>query len=229
VIECENERHSKEINFLFHKTMNITWHGNSLVRVTTQKDKNNSVEVVIDPFSKETGIKPTKTKADILLVSNQKALDSVDNVSGDFFLISSPGEYEVKDVFVHALRHDQDKLIFIIEAEDIILCYLGEIKNKELNAQELEEIGNVDILVIPTGGQSTINSKEAAQIMAQIEPRIVVPINYKIPGIKEKKESVEEFLKIAGASSKEKVPKLSIKKKDISLEGERQIIVLDCK
>jgi len=208
--------------------MNISWHGNSLLRITAQKEKNNAVEIVINPFSKETGIKPVKVKADILLVSNKKSLTATDNVSGDYFLVSSPGEYEVKDVFVQAVKQ-KEELIFVIEAENITLCYLGETKEKELSPEELEQIGNVDILVTPVGGGSTINSKEAAGIISQIEPRIVIPINYKIPGLKEKKETVEEFLKVIGAGSKEKMSKFSIKKKDISAEGETEFIVLDCK
>jgi L-ascorbate metabolism protein UlaG (beta-lactamase superfamily) len=211
------------------KKMNISWHGNSLFRITAQKDKNSSVEIVLNPFSKETGIKPIKTKADILLVSNKKALESAENVSGDYFLISSPGEYEVKNVFVHGFKHSEDEMLFIIEAEDITLCYLGDLKDKDLTPEELEEIGNVDILIIPTGGGSTIDSKEAARIVSQIEPKIVIPMNYKTPDLKEKKETVEDFLKVVGIKAKEKTVKFSIKKKDISSEKEIDFVVLESK
>ncbi len=209
--------------------MNITWHGNSFFRITTQKDKNSLVEIVTNPFSKETGLKPAKLKADILLLTNKSFLDSSDNITGDFFEISIPGEYEVKDVFVHALANKNQDLIHIIESEDIRICFLGELKEKELTAEELETIGAVDILMIPVGGTSTINSKEASQIVAQVEPKIVIPMSYQIPGLKEKKEKINDFLKTMGVDLKESLAKFSIKKKDISTEQGVKIIVLDYK
>jgi len=209
--------------------MNITWHGNSLFRILVQKDRNGSVDIATNPFSKETGLKPGKMKADILLLSNEKFLPFSKDVSGEPFLVSSPGEYEIKEVFIRGIGPKNGEILYVVEAEGINICFLGEIKEKELKAEEIDMIGDIDILMIPVGGGTTIDSKGAAQIIAQIEPRIVVPMNYKVPGLKEKKESVEAFLKAMGLNSREKTAKLSIKKKDISPEGETEVIILECK
>lgn len=210
--------------------MNITWHGNSLFRISVQKDKNESVDIVINPFDKETGIKPAKMKADILLVTEKDLVKNAKEFSGDPFLISSPGEYEVERVFVRGISEKKDRLFYIIEAEDITICYLGGLKDKDFAAEELEEMGSVDILMAPIGGGTTIGSKDAAEIVSQIEPKIFIPMDYHIPGIKEKKENLDDFLKIMGIKNQvETMPKLSIKKKDVPSEGGTKVIVLEYK
>ena len=79
--------------------------------------------------------------------------------------------------------------------------------------------------MIPVGGVYTISAKEAVKIMSQIEPNIVIPMHYQIPKLKIKLEELDRFLKSMGIKKIEPLPKLSIKKKDISLE-EAKIIVL---
>ncbi len=206
--------------------MNITWHGQSFFRITTQKDKN-TVDVVIDPYNKESGLTPPKVRADILIVSDNK-LDqkSFPNIEGSPFLISFPGEYEVKDVFVQGLTEDHKTTFYFIEAEGIRICHLGKFSQKEMSPDQLESLGDVDILFLPIGGGDTIEAKDAAKIVAQIEPKIVIPMNYKIPGLKDKLEGLDEFLKIMGIETKEELAKLSIKQKDLSFEEKKPEIVI---
>ncbi|MBZ1356661.1 MAG: MBL fold metallo-hydrolase [Candidatus Nealsonbacteria bacterium] len=206
--------------------MNITWHGQSFFRITTQKDKN-TVDVVIDPYNKESGLTPPKVRVDILIVSDNK-LDqkSFPNIEGSPFLISFPGEYEVKDVFVQGLTEDHKTTFYFIEAEGIRICHLGKFSQKEMSPDQLESLGDVDILFLPIGGGDTIEAKDAAKIVAQIEPKIVIPMNYKIPGLKDKLEGLDEFLKIMGIETKEELAKLSIKQKDLSFEEKKPEIVI---
>ncbi len=206
--------------------MNITWHGQSFFRITTQKDKN-TVDVVIDPYNKESGLTPPKVRADILIVSDNK-LDqkSFPNIEGSPFLISFPGEYEVKDVFVQGLTEDHKTTFYFIEAEGIRICHLGKFSQKEMSPDQLESLGDVDILFLPIGGGDTIEAKDAAKIVAQIEPKIVIPMNYKIPGLKDKLEGLDEFLKIMGIETKEELAKLSIKQRDLSSEEKKPEIVI---
>ncbi|MQK95695.1 MBL fold metallo-hydrolase, partial [Escherichia coli] len=92
----------------------------------------------------------------------------------NYFLIEKAGEYEVKEVFIKAIPsfHDNSKgkergenLIFLIEVEGLKLCHLGDFGQKELESEQIEEIGEVDILMIPVGGKYTISFKEAIKIM----------------------------------------------------------------
>jgi len=220
--------------------MNIIWHGQSCFELITAPAKNSQIKIVIDPFSEEVGLRVPKLEADILLVShnhhdhnNVKAVSSPTSASPPF-LISGPGEYEIKNVFIQGVHswHDNSRgqergenTIYTIEAEDLKLCHLGDLGQKELTEEQLDRIGEIDILMIPTGGVYTISAKEALKIMSQIEPKITIPMHYQIPKLKLKLDGCDKFLKSLGIKKIEPLPKLSIKKKDISSE-EAKIVIL---
>jgi len=215
--------------------MNIQWHGQSCFQIFTNQGKNNSVNIVIDPFNEDIGLRLPKMEADILLVTHQHSdHNNVKAVSKNPFLIEGPGEYEIKEVFIQGIPAFHDNVsgkergtntIYIIEAEGLRICHLGDFGQKELTLEQLEKIGGVDILMLPVGGIYTISAKEAPKIMAQIEPKITIPMHYKIPKLKIKLEEVDNFLKAMGIKKIEPLPKLSIKKKELS-EEEARIIVL---
>lgn len=218
--------------------MNITWQGQSCFQITTSQGKNNQTNIVIDPFDKEIGLKLPKLEADILLVTHDHHdHNNIKEITGDYFLISNPGEYETKGIFIQGIPsfHDDSQgkerglnTIYIIEAEEIRICHLGDLGQKELTESQLEEIGEIDILMIPVGGNYTISSKEAVKIMSQIEPKITIPMHYQIPKLTVKLETSEQFLKTMGIKKVEPLQKLAIKKKEIS-EDEAKIIVLETK
>jgi len=215
--------------------MHIVWHGQSCFQITAARGKAEHVSVVIDPFDEATGLRVPSLSADALLIThdhhdhnNKKA------VKGDPLVIENPGEYEIKDVYIQGVAswHDEKEgkergpnTIYIIEAEDMRLCHLGDFGQKELEASQLDKIGNVDILMVPVGGVYTINSKGAAKVIAQLEPRIVIPMHYHIPKLKVKLEGVDKFLKKKKKKSTEAQQKLLIKRKDLPSE-ETKIIVL---
>ena len=119
----------------------------------------------------------------------------------------------------------KNNTIYTIEAEDIKICHLGLLGEKELSTEQLEKSGEVDVLMIPVGGGNSLDSQQAVKIMSQIEPKIIIPMNYKIPQIRTELDGVDKFLKILGIKSLEALPKLSIRKKDISNE-EAKVIIL---
>jgi len=160
--------------------------------------------------------------------------NNVKAVSGNPFLIQGAGEYEAKGVYIQGVdsAHDASQgkergqnTIYTIEVEDLRICHLGDLGQKELTPEQVEKIGEVDILMIPVGGVYTISAKEAVKIMSQIEPNIVIPMHYQIPKLRIGLEGLDKFLKTMGIKKIESLPKLSIKKKDISSE-EAKIIVL---
>lgn len=215
--------------------MQIIWHGQSCFQIIASRGKNNQISIVIDPFSEELGLRVPKLEADILLFS-QRHFDrnNLRAVSGNPFLIEGPGEYEIKNIFVQGIHswHDSsqgkvrgENTIYTIEAEEMRLCHLGDFGQNELTEEQLEKIGEIDILMIPIGGVWTISGKEAPKIMAQIEPKITIPMHYNIPKLKEKLDGLDKFLKPVGIKSIEPINKLTIKKKDIPTE-EAKIIVL---
>ncbi len=219
--------------------MHINWYGQSCFQITTSQVKNSQVNIVIDPYSQDIGLRLPKLTADILLVSyNHADYNNTKAINGDPFIISGPGEYEIKNIYIQGIasfdnnacaKQKEIKTIYTIEAEDLNICHLGAFNGKELSSEQIEKIGEVDILFIPVGGANTLFAKEAMKIMSQIEPSIIIPMHYQIPKLRStagKLEGLDKFLKTMGIKKIETLPKLSIKKKDIVPE-EAKIIVLN--
>jgi L-ascorbate metabolism protein UlaG (beta-lactamase superfamily) len=120
----------------------------------------------------------------------------------------------------------EGSVIYTIEAEEMKLCHLGNLKEAELTQGQVEKIGNIDILMFPVGDGAKIGAKEALRIVSQIEPSIAIPMNYEIPKLKLDAGDLKEFLKAAGLGAVEPLPKLTIKKKEIGPE-EARIVVLN--
>ena len=215
--------------------MQIIWHGQACFQLIFSKKKEEKVTVVIDPFSTEIGLRLPKIEADILLVTHDHYDHSnIKAVSGNPFLIKGPGEYEIKGIFIQGIEcfHDKSQgkergkvTIFTIEGEEMRLCHLGDFGQRELEAHQLEKIGNCDILMIPIGGIYTISAQEALKVISQIEPKILLPMHYQVPRLKIKLESLDKFLKVMGVKSPETLSKLTIKKRDLPAE-EMKIQVL---
>jgi L-ascorbate metabolism protein UlaG (beta-lactamase superfamily) len=200
--------------------MNISWYGQNCFKIITQKEKNGQINILIDPFDKETGLRSPKMEADILLVSGETKVPA-----GDYFLITGPGEYDLKGAYIKGIKAGSGT-IYVIESEEIKICHLGSLKQKELTADQLEVIGEVDVLMVPVGGGESLTADAAVKIISQIEPKITIPMYYKITGLREKLDGVDKFLKVLGIKSLAPEDKLLLKKKDI-LEEEAKIVVLN--
>lgn len=215
--------------------MQIIWHGQSFFRILTKRGKEKLVNIVIDPFDEKIGLKTPSLEADILLITHHHHNhDNVEAIKGKPFLIDGPGEYEIKEVFIQGIPAFHDNIggkkrglntIYTIETKKIRLCHLGDLGQKELNSEQLEKIGNIDILMIPIGGTYTISAREASKIISQLEPKIVIPMHYLIPKLKIKLEGLNKFLKIMGIKRPEILKKFSIKKKDLPINGVKIVIL----
>lgn len=219
--------------------MHIIWHGQACFQNIVSQNKGEQVRIVIDPFSEEIGLRLPKLEADILLITHcHYDHNNVKAVNGHPFLIEGPGEYEIKEIYIEGIAafHDDKNgkerganTIYTIEAEGMRICHLGDLGQKELTPDQLERVGDVDILMIPVGGVYTIDGRGATKIISQIEPRIVIPMHYHLPKLNPpaggKLEGVDKFLREMGRKSVEPQPKLLIKKKDLP-EEETKIVVL---
>jgi len=210
--------------------MTIFWLGQAAFKIIDKE-----VTIAIDPYDK-IGLKMPKFQADILLITHDHSDHNYrEAIKGEPFIIDSQGEYEVKNVFVYGLPafHDNKEgaesgkiTIYVIELEGMKIAHLGDIGQESLTDEQLEELEGVDILLIPVGGEETINGTGAVKIISQIQPRIVIPMHYKIPGVNTKLEPVDKFLKEFGVSAPEKMEKLKISKKDLPQE-ETKVIILE--
>ncbi len=210
--------------------MVITWYGQSCFKI-----QSGETVVFTDPFSKEIGLVPPRGQANIVTVSHQH-LDhnNHQSLSGEPLMVDGPGEYESKGVNIKGVLsyHDNQEgkergtnTIYVIEIEGMKICHLGDFGQNKLTDEQLEKIDEVDVLMIPVGGTYTLDGEKAVDIINQIEPRIVIPMHYKIPGLAVKLDGVEVFLKEIGAGKKEAVDKLTLKKKDLPPE-ETEVVVM---
>src|SRR5258706_8028335 len=214
----------------------LVWAGQACFQISVSNGKDHEANIVIDPFDEKVGLTVPSFSADILLVSHNHAdHNNVSAIKGSPFLIENPGEYEVKGVFVQGIDsfHDDSEgkergknTIYMIEAENMRFCHLGDFGQKQLTDEQLEKIDKVDVLMIPVGGTFTINSSEAAKVIGQIEPKIVIPMHYALPKIKIELDEVEKFLKAMGKNAVVPQDKLVVKTSTLPKEGAMEIIVL---
>jgi L-ascorbate metabolism protein UlaG (beta-lactamase superfamily) len=217
----------------------IYWAGQSCFQISVSNSRDHSVDIVIDPFDEATGLKLPSLSADILLVTHKHHdHGNIKAVKGDPFLVEGPGEYEVKGVFIQGISsfHDDKEgkergqnTIYVFEAEELRFCHLGDLGQKQLTDEQLEKIDRVDVLMIPVGGEYTIDSSVAQKIIGQIEPKIVIPMHYRLPESKAettKLDDVSRFLKTMGKNSIVPQDKLVVKASAMPKEGAMEIVVL---
>ncbi len=207
--------------YTYANNMEITWLGHSCFRI-----KGKQATVITDPYSPDTGYTLGKQSADIVTVSHQHPGHSYTaGVNSDPHLVKGPGEYEISNVLVIGLAsyHDGEKgnlkgknTIYLIEMDDITICHLGDLGHP-LTENQTEEMGNVDILMLPVGGVSTINASAAAAIVRQIEPKIVLPMHYGTPSLTRTLDPVDKFLKEIGTHDTPPQAKLTITKNNLPL------------
>lgn len=190
---------------------------------------------MIDPFSKTIGLKPPKIKDDIVLITHSHFdHNDLEDMNPEAFVIDSPGEYEKKGIAIRGISSYHDKVegkergintIYVLKAEDVTICHLGDLGQEKLTESQVDEIGDVDILLVPVGGNYTINYKEAIGVISQIEPKIIIPMHYKVKDLKIELDGPEKFVKELGLAP-EKVDKYKIAKKLLPLE-EMKLVMLE--
>lgn len=213
--------------------MHITWLGHSSFRLQ-DKLGTDGVSLVTDPFNPEkTGLKWSNLDADIVTISHQhEDHNYLKGVKGDAFVIDSAGEFEYKNIYVEgvdAFHDDEDgakrgsNIIYRIEMDDLVITHLGDLGHN-LDTKQLERIEGTHILFIPVGGIYTLDARKAVEVINEIEPRIVIPMHYKLPGLKYDLNELDKFIKEIGL-----VPhyeeKLKISKKDLPAEDTELLIL----
>jgi L-ascorbate metabolism protein UlaG (beta-lactamase superfamily) len=148
-------------------------------------------------------------------------------------LVTGPGEYEIGGVLIIGIAtfHDGEggrkrgkNTAYLMEIDEISVCHLGDLGHV-LTAEQVEELDNVDVLLLPVGGVSTINAPLAAEVVRQLEPKVVVPMHYKTSALTRELEPVEKFLKEIGVKQVTPQPKLSLTRS--SLPDSMQVFLLD--
>ncbi len=206
----------------------LTWLGHACFRLRSRE-----ASVLMDPFQESLGLRLGRPRADIVTVSHDHpGHNNWQAVLNEPKVISGPGEYEIKGVFITGIRtfHDQQRgtvrgrnVAYLVEMEDLAICHLGDLGHA-LGDEELETLGKIDVLLVPVGGNTTLDAAGAAEVVNQIEPKIVVPMHSRMGNIRPDLAPLEDFCKVMGLKDPKPVDKLSLKGAD--LPEETQVVLL---
>lgn len=206
--------------------MEIIWLGHCCFRIRAKE-----ATVVTDPCDKSTGYTIARPTADLVTVSvDDRAHNYVEGVAGVPRVIDGPGEFEIAGTSVVGIptprgkEHKGGNIAYVIELEDLRIAHLGGI-GAVPTSDQVEEMGAVDILLVPVGGGESLEGPPAAETIALIEPRLVIPMHYKTDAERGPLDPVDRFLKEMGAKNPETHAKIAVTRS--SLPEETQIIVLD--
>ncbi len=216
--------------------MDITYLGHSSFKL-----RGKTAAVITDPFDPTmVGLKFPKNEADIVTVSHDhEDHNKVDLVINTKMVISGAGEYEIMGVSVIGVETDHDasgggergkNIIYVFEVDGVRIAHLGDLGHK-LSDKIIEQLGDVDVLMIPVGGVYTIGPRDAVDIAKEFDCPYIIPMHYKTAGINEenfgKLNTVDDFLKESGYEV-EKIDKLILKKELINYE-QRKVVIIEKK
>jgi L-ascorbate metabolism protein UlaG (beta-lactamase superfamily) len=206
--------------------MEITWYGHSCFRVTERS----MPTIAADPYDHtQVGYQSLKLKADIVTVSHEApGHNFVKGVKGYKWDIRGPGEYEIGGIFITGVATNEGKkdrnIVYIYDYDGVTVGHLGDMPKVPTQTQ-VEAFGTVDVLLVPVGGGNALNAARAAEVIAMIEPGIVIPMHYKTPGSSLKLNPLKQFLEEMGLTSSKAQPSLKVTQS--SIPDETQVIVLE--
>ncbi len=181
----------------------ITWLGHAMFRL-----RGKDATIITDPFDRTLGLELPRPKADIVTISHDHPHhNAVSTLKGEPHVLTGPGEYEIKGIFITGIATFADNkkgaergrnTAFLIELDDLIICHLGSLGHV-LTTKQVEALSDVHVLLVPVGGHNTLDASKAAEVIAQIEPRIVIPMHYRTGAEQvEGEDNLEKFAREMG-------------------------------
>jgi L-ascorbate metabolism protein UlaG (beta-lactamase superfamily) len=212
--------------------VDIDWFGQSCFRI-----KEGNVTVVTDPYDRSIGYTLPKLRAEIVTISHDAPGHANGSaVKGEPKVVTRPGEYEVKGVFITGIQTwrgsaakgeaKEENTVYVFEFGDLTVCHLGDL-SKPLTQAQVEAMPDIHVLLVPVGGGGALDADKAAEVIAQLEPRIIIPMHYLTQHTTLKLDPLARFLKEMGAAEHE--PQESLRVTRSGLPDEPQVVVLECK
>ncbi|MGC9393688.1 MAG: MBL fold metallo-hydrolase [Anaerolineae bacterium] len=213
--------------------MELTWYGLGCFRIVER----GYPAVVMDPFKdEEAGLVLPHSRAEI--VTSSELLDDPrqarwKGLRGTSHTLAGPGEYEIGGLFITGIATFRDRkrgaeagpnIVFSVNVNGVVVCHLGELGHTPTQTQ-VEAMGAVNVLLIPVGLPGSLTPAMASEIVSSVEPDIVVPMNYKTPGLKLTRNPVDRFLKEMGVASSDPQPSLKVSSRDSDAEETRVVLL----
>ncbi|HEY3425758.1 MAG TPA: MBL fold metallo-hydrolase [Negativicutes bacterium] len=211
--------------------MKVQWKGHSSFCLRSDK----GITVLTDPFDESVGYPLPNVAADVVTVSHQHGDHNATGLlPGKPVVIDSVGKHVVAGIEIRGIAayHDAEQgakrgknTIFVIVLDEITICHLGDL-GQPLTFEQVADIGQVDILLVPVGGFYTIDARQAYEIVQQLKPAVVLPMHYKLDDRLEYPiATVDEFLSFYSKVERQAVLELNKQ----TLPREQQVVVLELK
>ncbi len=201
--------------------MEIQFKGKSCF--TLKNDK--GTQIILDPTKELKEI-----AAKIVTINHGKKDEKIEGISGNPEILNWPGEYEIDGIAITGIpAHDQKELkeniIFKFVIDRIRVCHMGSF-NTKASDEILDKIGNVDILIIPVGGTGCINAEKAKEIIEEVDPRIIIPMQYKNENNLDQQDTLQDFLKKMGMTEIEPTDTYTITRSQLP-DDKSEVILLN--
>ena len=198
----------------------LRWFGHNCFRIRARE-----ATVLTDPLDRSTGYALPKQTADVVTISHEHPSHAnLDAVKPGFNIVRGPGEYEIHDIFVTGIRTYRDdargaergyNTVYLIELENMVVCHLGDLGHA-LTEEQAEAMANVDVLLVPAGGGDVLDPAKAAEIVGQLEPKLVIPMQYATARGDKTLAGLEAFCKELGREVPAPEDKLVLRPSDLS-------------
>ncbi len=204
--------------------MELTWHGHSCFRL-----RGRELTILTDPF-----VTAGRLEADVVTISHPEPNHSaVEAVQGSPRLVKGPGEYEMSGVAITGVATPRPpgqsqevprNTAYVIELDDVTICHLGDLA-VPLSTDQVAVVKDADVLLVPVGGHCTIDAAQAAEVVAQVEPKLVVPMHYQSPLVKVPLDPVDRFCHEMGAANLTPQTRLNVTRS--SLPDQLTVVLLE--
>jgi len=211
--------------------MKVKWLGHACFLITAD----NGLKIITDPYIEGSGLKysPIDESADIVTVSHDHFdHNNVSAVKGKPDVVKGSGTKTVKGIQFKgvATYHDEakggqrgDNVVFCFTVDGVNICHLGDLGHR-LSKEEIAQIGDIDVLLIPVGGFFTIDAKVASQVCEDLKPKVIIPMHFKTPRCDFPITEVDDFL--TGKSNVKKLNSSEVELKATTLPTTAEILVL---
>ena len=213
--------------------MEINWHGLSCFRLTER----GLATVVTDPYDhKEVGFEPLKMRGEIVTVSHDApGHNFVTSVKGHSRVITGPGEFEIGGVFITGVQTNKKSksstkelrnTLYVFDYDGVTVAHLGDLQRVP-SQTEIENLGGVNVVLVPVGGGGGLNAAKAAEIVSLLEPGFVIPMHYEVPESNLKLDPLNRFIKEMGVGTVDPIPSLKVTRSTVPSEA--RVVVLEYK
>jgi L-ascorbate metabolism protein UlaG (beta-lactamase superfamily) len=185
----------------------IQWLGQGAFCITAQ----DGTKIITDPYTpgtfmgKQINYGPITTKADFVTVSHDHPDPNyMKSFAGTPQIFETLGSFTAKNITIHGVPSYRDKeqganrgtnIIYTFAVDGLNICHLGELGHilTPTMVKQIQQMGPVDVLLIPVGGVTMIDAMDATKITDQLKPKIVIPMHYKTDKITFPLKAVEQF------------------------------------